>query len=84
MDVAQNTEYGLNKTDMKHSTVSSMSRKSHQDRSQSDMKLQESSNIKTVDGLLEVPSEVADPNSNNSHNKKTHHRHSQSQPILKN
>lgn len=69
MEMAQNTD---NKTDMKHSTVSSMSRKS-QDRSQSDMKLQEMSNIKTVDGLLEVPSET-DPK---SHCKSTvYHRHS--------
>jgi hypothetical protein len=77
MELAQNTD---NKTDMKHSTVSSMSRKS-QDRSQSDMKLQEMSNVKTVDGLLEVPSET-DPK---SHCKNTvYHRHSQSQPIIKN
>lgn len=76
LDVAQNTE---NKTDMKHSTVSSMSRGGHCNRSQSDMKLLET-NIKTVDGLLEVPSETAEP----QNRVKTHHRHSQSQPLVKN
>lgn len=53
-------------------------------RSQSDMKLQErDSNLKTVDGLLEVPSEV-EPNMDRDDKSKTGHRHSQSQPILKN
>lgn len=68
-----NTEYCLNKTDMKHSTVISMTRESHC-RSQSDMKLQDCSNLKTVDGLLEVPSE-SDPKTDGV---KPHHRHTQS------
>ena len=63
---------------MKHSTVISMTRES-QCRSQSDMKLQDCSNLKTVDGLLEVPSE-SDPKTECA---KPHHRHTQSQPLLK-
>lgn len=64
---ATNADYGLNKTDNKQSTLSSMSRKS-QYRSQSDMKLQESSNItKTDDGLLKVPSDVNQEVSSSPH-----------------
>lgn len=79
-DMAMTNEQScLNKTDMKHSTVISMTRES-QCRSQSDMKLQECSNLKTVDGLLEAPSE-SDPKLERV---QSHHRHTQSQPILKN
>lgn len=75
VNIVLNTEYCMQKTDMKHSTVSSSgSRKGSHCRSQSDMKLQENnSNLKTVDGLLEVPSEVD--------RKIGHHSRTQSQPI---